>query len=106
MLHLKGGRDLRPLLDVQAALIDRAVDWLAPGGTMVFSTCSLERTEGEDQIAAALVRHTGLRLDPVAAAELPAGFASTDGAVRVLPGTLATAGGVDGFYIARLVKDA
>ncbi len=104
VLYLKGDRDLAPLLTVQAALIDRAVDWLAPGGRLVFSTCSLERAEGEDQVAAALARHPRLRLDPVDAAELPAGFAPAGGAVRVLPGTLATAGGVDGFYIARLVK--
>jgi 16S rRNA (cytosine967-C5)-methyltransferase len=102
VLYLKGDRDLAPLLAVQAALIDRAVEWLAPGGRLVFSTCSLERAEGEAQVAAALARHPGLRLDPVTADELPPGFAPIDGAVRVLPGTLATAGGVDGFYIARL----
>ena len=104
VLHLKGERDLTPLLAVQAALLDRAVDWLAPGGRLVFSTCSLERAEGEEQLAAALARHPRLRLDPIEASELPAGFAPTNGALRVLPGTLATAGGVDGFFIARLVK--
>jgi len=104
VLYLKGDRDLRPLLTVQAALIDRAVDWLRPGGRLVFSTCSLERAEGEDQMAAAFGRHPGLRLDPVTAGELPAGFNAIDGALRVLPGTLATAGGVDGFYVARLRK--
>ncbi len=104
VLHLKGGRDLAPLLELQATLLDRAVGWLAPGGRLVFATCSLERAEGEDQLAAALDRHPDLRLDPVAAGELPPGFAASDGAVRVLPGTLAEAGGVDGFFIARLVK--
>ena len=104
VLYLKGDRDLTPLLGVQAALIDRAIDWLAPGGVLVFSTCSLERAEGEDQLAAALARHPGVRLDPIVAAELPAGFTPTGGALRVLPGTLSVAGGVDGFYIARLVK--
>ncbi len=102
VLHLKGGRDLAPLLDLQAALLDRAVAWLAPGGTLVFSTCSLERAEGEDQLAAALGRHPGLRRAAVAAAELPAGIAPADGVVRVLPGMLAADGGVDGFFIARL----
>ena len=104
VLHLKGGRDLRPLLGVQAALIDRATEWLAPGGTLLFSTCSLERAEGEDQVAAALDRHAGMRLDPVAADELPGGITPTNGIVRVLPGMLATQGGVDGFFVARLRK--
>ncbi len=57
VLHLKGARDLAPLLTIQAALIDRAVDWLRPGGRLVFSTCSLERAEGEEQLDAALRRH-------------------------------------------------
>ena len=105
VLHLKGKRDLAPLLTIQAALLDRAVDWLAPGGTLVFSTCSLERVEGEDQIAALLARTRGIVLDRVAAGELPDGIApAPDGALRLLPGTLAAAGGVDGFFIARLKK--
>ena len=104
VLHLKGDRDLAPLLDRQAALIDRAVDALAPGGRLVFATCSLESVEGEDQLAAALARHPALTLDPIGGDELPAGIATTDGIVRTLPGTLAAAGGVDGFFIARLRK--
>ena len=104
-LHLKGKRDLAPLLTIQAALLDRALDWLAPGGTLVFSTCSLERVEGEDQIAALLARTRGIVLDPISAGELPDGIApAPDGALRLLPGTLAAAGGVDGFFIARLKK--
>ncbi len=104
VLHLKGDRDLAPLLKIQATLIDRAVDWLAPGGTLVFSTCSLERAEGEEQLAGALARHRDMRLDPITAAELPAGITPTDGVVRIVPGMLAVAGGVDGFFVARLRK--
>lgn len=104
VLHLKGDRDLAPLLTIQAALLDRAVDWLKPGGTVVFSTCSLERAEGEDQLSGVLARHTALRLDPITVAELPSGITPIDGALRILPGMLAVAGGVDGFFIARLVK--
>ncbi len=105
VLYLKGGRDLAPLLTIQAALLDRAVDWLAPGGTLVFSTCSLEAAEGEAQVDALLRRSTGVTLDPIAADELPAGIApDRNGHLRLLPGTLADAGGVDGFFIARLRK--
>ena len=105
VLHLKGARDLAPLLAVQAALLDRAADWLAPGGSLVFATCSLERAEGEDQVEALLARNRSVVLDPVAVGEVPADIAiSREGWLRVLPGTLAEAGGVDGFFIARINK--
>jgi 16S rRNA (cytosine967-C5)-methyltransferase len=106
VLYLKGARDLAPLLTIQAALLDRAVDWLAPGGSLVFSTCSLEAAEGEAQVDALLRRSRGIALDPIAASELPAGIApDARGQVRLLPGTLADAGGADGFFIARLRKE-
>ncbi|WP_419816218.1 RsmB/NOP family class I SAM-dependent RNA methyltransferase [Glacieibacterium sp.] len=104
VLHVKAARDLAPVVALQAALLDRAVAWLKPGGTLVFSTCSLERAEGEDQLAGLLARNPGVALQPVEAGELPDGFAATDGAVRVLPGTVETRGGCDGFFVARLKK--
>ena len=64
VLHLKGARDLRPLLELQKALLARALTWLQPGGTLVYATCSLDRREGETQV-------TGMTLDPIGAAELP-----------------------------------
>ena len=96
VLHLKAARDLTPVLGLQAELLDRALSWLAPGGRLVFSTCSLERREGEDQVA-------GRTIEAIAATELPEGIAPTPaGIVRLIPGDLAAAGGCDGFFIARL----
>ena len=107
VLHLKGSRDLKPLLAVQAQLIDRACDWLAPGGCLVFSTCSLERDEGENQLSALLARRGDMAVDAIAADELPAGLtAHAGGWLRTLPGDLEDAGGIDGFFVARLTKAA
>ena len=41
---------------VQAAILDRAVDALRPGGTLVYSTCTISRREGEDRIAPLVAR--------------------------------------------------
>ncbi|HEU4705474.1 MAG TPA: RsmB/NOP family class I SAM-dependent RNA methyltransferase, partial [Sphingomicrobium sp.] len=90
---------------LQAKLIDRAARWLKPGGTLVYSVCSLEPEEGEGLVEAFLATHPGFRLDP------PTGlpdFAAADeaGRLRILPGLLEAQGGLDGFFAARLVRDA
>ena len=53
---LKTEADLSALTSLQQRLLDRAVDMLKPGGTLVYCVCSLEPEEGEDQIAALLAR--------------------------------------------------
>jgi 16S rRNA (cytosine967-C5)-methyltransferase len=70
---------------------------------LVYATCSLERAEGEDQIAAFVEANPRWTIDPARADELPAGIGrDANGFVRTLPGQLADAGGLDGFFIARL----
>lgn len=63
---VKDGSELAELIPLQAALLDRALGWLAPGGRLVFCTCSLLPEEGEEQLAAALARHPGLKVEPAA----------------------------------------
>ena len=41
----------------QRALLDRALTVLKPGGTLVYSTCSVLAEENDDQVRAALKRH-------------------------------------------------
>jgi len=102
VLHLKGARDLTPLTLLQAALLRRAANWLKPGGTLVYATCSLDPREGEriaERVVATLPRV------PFEAGELPLGLVpTTDGWVRTLPGSLAADGGMDGFFIGRMRK--
>jgi 16S rRNA (cytosine967-C5)-methyltransferase len=102
VLHLKGSRDLTPLTLLQAALLRRAANWLKPGGTLVYATCSLDPREGEriaERVVATLPRV------PFETGELPLGLVPTaDGWVRTLPGTLAAEGGMDGFFIGRMRK--
>ncbi|MEO1277162.1 MAG: RsmB/NOP family class I SAM-dependent RNA methyltransferase, partial [Pseudomonadota bacterium] len=53
---------LGALTATQDAIIDRALGLLAPGGHLVFATCSFLPLEGPLRIDAALARHPGLRL--------------------------------------------
>jgi 16S rRNA (cytosine967-C5)-methyltransferase len=89
--------------ELQGQLLDRARQWLKPGGTFVYSVCSLEPEEGEQVIAAFLGRNKDFKIEPPA--NLPAFVPiSHDGSVRILPGLLAEQGGLDGFFMARLVR--
>jgi 16S rRNA (cytosine967-C5)-methyltransferase len=90
---------------LQGKLIRRAAGFLKPRGTLVYSACSLEREEGEDIVAAFLPDHSEFSITP--ATELPAGIpVSAEGWVRILPGMLEAEGGLDGFFVARLVRAA
>jgi len=106
ILHIKNPDDVARCVLLQDRLLDAARAMLAPGGTLVYCTCSLEPEEGPQRIAALLSRASEIERRPVAAAELGGlGELVTEaGDLRTLPSHLAAAGGLDGFYAARLVR--
>lgn len=48
---------------VQAAILDRAVDAVRPGGTLTYSVCTISRREGPDQVESLDVRSMQVRPD-------------------------------------------
>ena len=48
----------------QAKILEEACRMVRPGGRMVYSTCSLDRRENEDQIQSFLLRHPEFELEP------------------------------------------
>ena len=50
---------LRQLAGLQAQILDEAAKFVAPGGRLVYSTCSNEPEENGEQVAAFLARHPG-----------------------------------------------
>jgi 16S rRNA (cytosine967-C5)-methyltransferase len=104
VLHRVRPRAIAELAEGQKAMLGRAAGWLRPGGSLVYSVCSLEPEEGEEVVRAFLEDRTDYRLDPVDAAEVPAEMRPNDGIVRILPGAFEAQGGADGFFIARLTR--
>lgn len=101
VLHRIGPRQIDEMAEIQAKLLARAAEWLAPGGVLVYAVCSLEEAEGEAQARALL----GLQHEPITQAVLPEGLKPTDeGWLRTDPGMLVGQGGLDGFFIARWRK--
>ena len=100
--------DILGLARQQARLLDQAARGVAPGGRLVYATCSLEPEEGERQIAAFLARTAGFVLEPLTPAELgiDAQSVTPEGFLRTLPFHFAAFGGMDGFFAARLRRQA
>jgi len=107
---LKSAADIATLASLQQRLLDRAVDLVRPGGTLIYCVCSLEPEEGEAQVAALLARDSRVTRQPIAAAEVAgqSELLTGMGELRTLPCHLPDAdshwSGLDGFYAARLLR--
>jgi len=102
LLHLRKPRDINALTKLQDELLDTASRLLAPNGRLIYAVCSLQPEEGAARVDAACAR-LGLRRDPLRLPALPVAETPA-GDLRTHPGILAEAGGMDGFFIARLVR--
>lgn len=81
----------------QRAIIRAAAALVRPGGLMIYSTCSLEPEENEQQVQGFLAEHPEWTLEPPPPGSVPATVLD-DGMLRVLP----QRHGVDGAFAARL----
>lgn len=108
--HTKTEADIEALSELQTAMLERAKDWVRPGGTLIYCTCSLEKEEGEERIADFLKENPHYCRQAVTPPEI-GGLASAInefGDMRTLP-FMSFAGndsfGIDGFFIARLIRN-
>lgn len=105
------------LVRLQRELLARAAELLKPGGRLMFSTCTTNVRENEEQAAWALAG-LPLELDPLPAppgfAPVPLALPGLDGVLRVggqeasvkEPGGTDGPGGGQGFFLARFRKRA
>ena len=101
---IKGADDVTAQASLAYDLLESAAAMVEPGGLLVFAVCSLEREEGEEQIAGFLGAHPEFAREPVTADEIfgHEEWITADGDLRTLPCHLPDIGGMDGFYAARL----
>jgi len=105
VLYRAGPRQIAELAEQQTAMLARAAEWVKPGGMLIYATCSLEQAEGEERIAEFLAAHGDFAVSPPQPSDLPEGIVPTaQGFVRTLPPALEEHGGLDGFFIARLIR--
>ena len=102
--HLRGPADVERLAALQGRLLARAAVMVAPGGLLVYASCSLQPEECEQVVKKFLTSAPKFARLPVRADELPGlrEAVSPAGDLRALPCHWAEHGGMDGFYAARL----
>jgi 16S rRNA (cytosine967-C5)-methyltransferase len=91
------------LTDVQGKLLEAAATQLKPGGTIVYCTCTISPEENQAVIRRFLQAHPEFRLGDLTKC-LPASWHADledHGMIQLLP----PRHGVDGFFIAQLVKE-
>jgi 16S rRNA (cytosine967-C5)-methyltransferase len=112
ILHLKRPEDVAALATVQSAILANAAALVRPGGHLVYCSCSLEPEEGVDQIARFLAANPDFHRLSISPGEpgSDARWITPDGDLRTLPHQFENLSpgqrGLDGFYAARLVRNA
>ncbi|MGH9903642.1 MAG: RsmB/NOP family class I SAM-dependent RNA methyltransferase, partial [Pyrinomonadaceae bacterium] len=86
--------DVVELAARQRRILGRVAPAVRPGGRLVYSTCSVEREENEETVAAFLETHNGFA--QVSASPAAADLLTPSGAARTWPHR----DGTDGFFVA------
>lgn len=94
-IRYKDLKDTEGLPAIQADILDCVSRYVRPGGTLLYSTCTVLRRENQDVIASFLKKRSGFVLEPFG---LPGPVGETDGQITLWP----QIHGTDGFYIAKL----
>ena len=89
--------DLFALPVIQAAILENAARYVRPGGTLVYSTCTILPTENEEVTTAFLAEHPDFSMEPFS---LPQPVGETEGRLTLWP----QRHGTDGFYICRMTR--
>lgn len=99
----KKPEDVADVARLQYELLCGAAELVAPGGLLVYSTCTIAEEENERNVERFLKEHPQFELAPPpepVGSRLAAAGLGTDGIVTVLPHRF----GSDGFFIARLAR--
>ena len=96
-IRYKNPNELFTLPVVQAAILDNAAAYVAPGGTLVYSTCTILPEENQQITDAFLAEHSEFSRESFL---LPDGRDISDGHITFWPHR----DDVDGFYICRMIR--
>ena len=89
------------LTKVQQKLLEVCSGYVRPGGTLVYSTCSILPEENENRVRRFLSEHPEFTAEPIALPQSAQALAEGKCGLQILSHEWQ---GIDGFYIARMVR--
>ena len=94
-IRYKNPKELAKLPREQRAILENAASYVRPGGTLIYSTCTVLPEENQEVVTWFLKEHPEFHLSPFV---LPAPIGGCDGHLTLWPQRW----GTDGFYICRM----
>ena len=110
VLHLKTKDDVNQQAALQKQLLDKCVNALKIGGTLIYSTCSIAKTEGEEQIADFIKTYKNFQILPILPQQISKfgtwnqNLITPQGYIRTLPFYETAKNGMDSFFICKLKR--
>ena len=99
-IRYKNLEEMKDLPALQLAILENQSNYVKKGGVLLYSTCTVLKTENEEIVNAFLVKHQDFYTEPL---DLPEVFPKNEtGMLTLIPGEYDT----DGFFICRLRRKA
>lgn len=106
ILVRKTQQDVEEMVALQRRILNGVMRWLPSAVPLIYCVCSLQPEEGEQQIQWLLDEYADMKIEAIDAEVLgwPKEWQTSHGTIRTLPHYWAEQGGMDGFFIAKLLR--
>ncbi|MCW6064104.1 16S rRNA (cytosine(967)-C(5))-methyltransferase RsmB [Clostridium sporogenes] len=95
----KNEKEIRNIIDIQRKIMNNGASYLKEGGILLYSTCTLNKEENEENINWFLKKHKNFKIEPLYYGDVDNIIYHKEGFVSILPNDK-----MDGFFIAKLKK--
>lgn len=95
----KKRNDLKEIVEIQRQIMENAYQYLKSGGEMIYSTCTLNKEENEENVSWFINKHKDLEIEKIFVGKGDNFIYDELNTLTILPNKY-----MDGFYIAKIIK--
>ncbi|MHB9943292.1 16S rRNA (cytosine(967)-C(5))-methyltransferase [Clostridium sporogenes] len=95
----KNEKEIKNIIDIQRKIMNNGASYLKKGGILLYSTCTLNKEENEENINWFLKKHKNFKIEHLYYGDVDNIIYHKEGFVSILPNDK-----MDGFFIAKLKK--